>query len=36
MTLNLFFLTISITKRHESIEEIEHYENVNKMYEEMK
>ncbi|MFD1781205.1 MULTISPECIES: YrzI family small protein [Fredinandcohnia] len=36
MTINLFFLTISISKRQKSIEEYVHEEKVNKHMEEMK
>lgn len=36
MTINLFFLTISISKREKSIEEYEHEVRVNKLMEEMK
>lgn len=36
MTLNLFFLTISVNKRKRTIEEIQHEQNVQKMYDEMK
>jgi uncharacterized protein (TIGR02413 family) len=36
MTFNLFFLTVSVSKRNESIEEIEHYERVTKMIDSMK
>ncbi len=36
MTINLFFLTITISKRQETIEEIEHQEKVNKMIQSMK
>ena len=36
MTINLFFLTISISKRHKSIEQYEREERVNKLMEEMK
>ena len=36
MTFNLLFLTISVMKREKSIEEIQHEQAVNKMYEEMK
>ncbi|MCC3356632.1 YrzI family small protein [Bacillus sp. REN16] len=36
MTINLFFLTISISKRQKSIEQYENEERVNKLMEEMK
>ncbi|MDF0728573.1 YrzI family small protein [Cytobacillus sp. S13-E01] len=36
MTFNLFFLTISVMKKERTIEEIQHEQKVNKMYEEMK
>ncbi|MFS0822611.1 YrzI family small protein [Bacillus sp. 1P02SD] len=36
MTINLFFLTISISKRKKSIEEYQREERVNKLMEEMK
>ena len=36
MTFNLFFLTISVMKKERTIEEIQHEQTVNKMYEEMK
>ncbi|WP_010678213.1 YrzI family small protein [Bacillus timonensis] len=36
MTINLFFLTISISKRQKSIEEYEREQRVNKLMEEMK
>ncbi|MDR4889033.1 YrzI family small protein [Bacillus timonensis] len=36
MTINLFFLTISISKREKSIEEYQREERVNKLMEEMK
>jgi uncharacterized protein (TIGR02413 family) len=36
MTLNLFFITISVNKKKRTIEEIQHEETVQKMYDEMK
>ncbi len=36
MTINLFFLTISISKRQKSIEQYVREERVNKLMEEMK
>ncbi|MEW9049541.1 MAG: YrzI family small protein [Neobacillus sp.] len=33
MTLNIFFLTITINKRKLSIQEIQHQEQVEKLYE---
>ncbi|MFT4412723.1 YrzI family small protein [Fredinandcohnia humi] len=36
MTINLFFLTISVSRREKSIEEIEHQQRVTKLIEEMK
>ncbi|MFS0861649.1 YrzI family small protein [Fredinandcohnia sp. 179-A 10B2 NHS] len=36
MTINLFFITISIAKREMSIREIEHQQRTKKLLEEMK